>query len=244
MSQKNNILLLPKTSLVIDSSLLVYFDSYSYLTYPSAGLTTVKNLYGSINGGLINSPTFSSSSVGGIFTFDGLSQYINFGNSSPLQITVGTISCWFKASNLNTSYHGIVVKQNAWGLFLVNNVLAAFDWGNYYATGFNIAFGLKSTGVPLGTNTWTNVAMTFTQTLGSPLPGPPLNNAIVYVNGSPVLTTTVLNQDQFQPLQFAYANYPGQHLFGSIAQGMVYNRVLTPIEILQNFNATRSRFGI
>ena len=60
MSQKNNILLLPKKSLVIDSSLLIYFDCYNYLTYPSAGLTTVKNLYGSINGGLINSPNFSS----------------------------------------------------------------------------------------------------------------------------------------------------------------------------------------
>ena len=29
-----------------------------------------------------------------------------------------------------------------------------------------------------------------------------------------------------------------------IAQGIIYNRVLTPTEILQNFNATRSRFGV
>ena len=230
MSQKNNILLLPKKSLVIDSSLLIYFDCYNYLTYPSAGLTTVKNLYGSINGGLINSPTFSSSSVGGIFTFNGTNQYINCGNTSPLQITVGTVSAWVRATSGNSGYRGIITKQNAWGLFLLNNVFICYDWGNGVP---------RSTGITIGNSTWYNVAMTFTQTIGTPS-----NNVILYLNGLPVLTTTVKHSSHTASIQLAWANFAGQYLIGDIAQGMVYNKVLTATEVLQNFNATRSRFGI
>jgi hypothetical protein len=244
MSLTNTIILLPKKNLVIDSSLLIYFDCYNYFTYPSVGLTTIKNLYGSIDGSLINSPTFSSSSAGGIFTFNGTSQYINFGNTLPLRITVGTISCWFRATSGNSSFRGIITKQNAWGLFLIDNVLSAFDWGNYYASGFDINQGIRSTGINLGTNTWTNVTMTFSETVGIPTPGPPNNNVIIYINGSPVLTTTTLHRDHSAPIQFAYANFSPQFLAGSMAQGMVYNRVLTPSEITQNFEATRSRFNI
>jgi len=227
---------------IVTDGLILCVDAKNVKSYTNGSPTWVDISTGINNGTLINGPTFDS--INGSLTFDGINQYIDFGNNSKLQITVGTISLWMKATSGNNSFRGIIVKQNAWGLFLVDNVLASFDWGNYYATGFNIAFGLKSTGINLGNNTWTNVAMTFTQTLGSPLPGPPLNNVIVYVNGSPVLTTTILNQDQLNPLQIAYGNFPGQYFVGSIAQGIVYNRVLSVNEILQNYNALKTRFGL
>jgi hypothetical protein len=86
--------------------------------------------------------------------------------------------------------------------------------------------------------------MTFSETIGVVLPGPPNNNVVIYVNGIPVLTTTTLHSDHSAPIQFAGANFVGQYMVGSIAQGIVYNRVLTSSEILQNYNATKSRFGI
>jgi hypothetical protein len=36
----------------------------------------------------------------------------------------------------------------------------------------------------------------------------------------------------------------GSYLIGNIGQVLIYNRALTPGELLQNFNATRSRYGI
>jgi len=80
--------------------------------------------------------------------------------------------------------------------------------------------------------------MSFTQTIGTPS-----NNVILYLNGSPVLTTTVKHSVNTVSVQIAWANFSGQYLIGDIAQGMIYNRVLTPTEILQNYNATKSRFG-
>ena len=230
---------------ITKDGLLIYLDPSSPNSYYQLqGGTTLKDISGNANNGsLVNTPTFSTI-VNGMFTFNGTNQYINCGNSAALQITQGTISAWVRATSGNSSFRGIVVKQNAWGLFLNSNVLIAFDWGNYYASGFDINQGIRSTGINLGTNTWTNVTMTFSQTVGVATPGPPNNNVIIYVNGLPVLTTTTLHLDHTAPIQLAWANFAGQYLIGDIAQGLVYTKVLTATEVLQNFNATRSRFGI
>ena len=230
---------------IVNTGLLVYLDAASPNSYylPRAG-STWKDISGSSkNGSLVNTPTFSTT-VGGMFTFNGTNQYVNIGNTPDLQITVGTVSAWIRATSGNSSFRGIITKQNAWGLFLNSNVLIAFDWGNYYASGFDINQGIRNTGINLGTNTWTNVAMTFSQTVGVATPGPPNNNVIIYVNGSPVLTTTTLHRDHTASIQFAWANFTGQYMVGSIAQGMIYNRVLSASEVLQNFNSTKSRFGL
>ena len=231
---------------IVKEGLLIYIDPSSPNSYYKLQQgTTLKDISGKgNNASLVNSPTFSTS-VGNMFTFNGVNQYIDCGNTSQLQITEGTISVWVNATSGNNSFRGIITKQNAWGLFLINNVLCAFDWGNYLATcpSCNINAGIRSTGINLGTNTWTHVAMTFGETLGVVLPGPPNNNVVIYVNGIPVLTTTTLHSDHSAPIQFAWANFTGQYFSGSIAQGIIYNRSLTATEILQNYNSTKSRFG-
>ena len=216
---------------IVKDGLLIYLDPSSPNSYYQLQLgTTLKDISGNgNNGSLINSPTFSTT-VGNMFTFNGTNQYINCGNTSPLQITVGTVSAWVRATSGNSGYRGIITKQNAWGLFLLNNVFVCFDWGNGVP---------RSTGITIGNSTWYNVAMTFTQTIGTPS-----NNVILYLNGLPVLTTTVKHSSHTASIQLAWANFTGQYLIGDIAQGMVYNKVLTATEILQNFETTRSRFNI
>ena len=216
---------------IVKDGLLIYIDPSSPNSYYTLQLgTTLKDISGNgNNGSLVNSPTFSTS-VGNIFTFNGTNQYINCGNTSPLQITVGTVSAWVRATSGNSSYRGIITKQNAWGLFLLNNVFICYDWGNGVP---------RSTGITIGNSTWYNVAMTFTQTIGTPS-----NNVILYLNGLPVLTTTVKHGSHTNSIQLAWANFAGQYLIGDIAQGIVYNKVLTATEVLQNFNATKTRFGL
>jgi hypothetical protein len=79
--------------------------------------------------------------------------------------------------------------------------------------------------------------MSFTQTIGSPS-----NNAIIYVNGSPVLTTTIIHSDQ--SVQVTTDGNASQCMAGSISQIAIYNRVLSAAEITQNYNALRGRFGL
>jgi hypothetical protein len=231
---------------IIKDGLLIYLDGNSPNSYSKTLKgTTLKDISGNGNNGtLVASPTYDSTD--GFFTFNGTTQYINCGNSSNLQITEGSVSTWIKIPVTgNAGFRGIITKQNAWGLFAIDRVLCAFDWGNYLNTApLNIANGIRSTDVNLGTNTWTNVAMTFTQTIGTILPGPPNNNVVIYVNGSPVLTTTTLHVDHTASIQFAWANFTGQYLSCNLAQGLVYNKALTQEEILNNYNVTKSRFGL
>jgi len=213
---------------IVTSGLVLALDAANRKSYPGSG-TTWTDLSGrSNNGTLENTPSYSSSN-GGSLLFNGTTQRVVCGNASNLQITVGTISAWFNADNGNAGYNGIIAKQNAWGLFVASNVLVAYDWGNGAE---------RSTGITVGNSSWNYAAMTFTETTGTPS-----NNAIVYLNGRPVLTTTIKHQNNDVQVMVGEAN-AGQYFGGNIAQTSVYNRVLSASEIIQNFNALRGRYGI
>jgi len=213
---------------IVTSGLVLSLDAANVKSYPGSG-TTWTDLSGNGNNGtLTNSPTFSSAN-GGIFTFNGTNQFINCGNNSSIQITVGTISAWVRTTTPGASFRSIIAKQSAWGLFFNDGILVTYDWGNAQTrtTGLNIANGI-----------WNHTAMTFTQTVGTPS-----NNAIIYLNGASVLTTTIKHSNHNVNLQIAEAN-ANQFLNGNIASAQIYNRALSATEVLQNYNGTKSRFGI
>lgn len=212
---------------IVTSGLVLHLDAGNAASYPGSG-TTWTDLSGSGNNGtLVNGPTYSSAN-GGSIVFDGTNDTVNCGNAASLQITVGTISAWINATSDNSGFNGIITKQNAWGLFVFDNILVAYSWGGG---------GTRSTGVNVGNSTWTHVAMSFTETTGSPS-----NNAIIYVNGSPVLTTTVIHSNQSQ--QVTTDGSSSQCLSGNTSQIAIYNRVLSSTEITQNYNALRGRYGL
>ena len=213
---------------IVTNGLVLYLDATNQRSYVSGSTTWSDISRGGNNGTLTNGPTFSSAN-GGNIVFDGTNDYINCGNATNLQITVGSISAWVKTSTPGSSYRSIIAKQYAWGLFVRDNILVTYDWGNSAD---------RSTGINIADGTWKNVAMTFTQTIGSPS-----NNAIIYLNGTSVLTTTIRHNNQNNQVQIAEAN-ASQFLNGSISNAQVYNRVLTPLEIFQNYNATKARFGL
>ena len=102
---------------VVTSGLVLALDAGNTKSYPGTG-TTWTDLSGNSNTGtLISSPTFSSVN-GGSLTFNGSTNYVDCGNATNLQLYTGTIAAWIKASSGNSSYRGIIVKQNAWALFV------------------------------------------------------------------------------------------------------------------------------
>ena len=213
---------------IVLNGLVLCLDAANTKSYPGTGTTWTDLSGGGNTGTLQGSPTYSSAN-GGSLSFNGSSQYANCGNAGNLQITVGTISAWFNANNGNSGYNGIIAKRNAWGLFVADNVLVTFDWGNNAA---------RSTGITVGNSTWNYAAMTFTETVGTPS-----NNAIIYLNGNPILTTTIKHSLHIEQVQVGEANF-SQFFGGNISQASIYNRALSASEIQQNFNALRGRYGI
>ena len=217
---------------MVTSGLVLYLDAANAASYPGSGTGWTDLSNNGNSGTLTNAPTYSSVN-GGELIFNGTNQFVNCGNAASLQITTGTIGAWIKANNTNSSYNGIVVKQFAWSLFVLDNVLVAYDWGNS---------ATRTTGVTVGNNTWTNVAMSFTETIGTPS-----NNITIYVNGSSVLTSTVKHaSNQTVSLAIGDGSVPSssQSFGGSMSQVTVYNRVLSQAEVTQNYNAIKGRYGL
>jgi hypothetical protein len=215
----------PKT---ITNGLVLYLDAANKKSYPGSG-TSWTDLSGNSNTGtLTNGPTFSAANMGSIL-FDGTNDYVDCGNNSSIQITVGTISAWMKTTTNDSSYRGIIAKQYNYSLFVKNSYLIAYDWGNSAD---------RSTSVNVIDGTWKNVVLTFSENSGTPS-----NNAIFYINGISVLTSTiksVLNSDNL----LVGRNAATQEFNGNIAMVQIYNRVLSATEVAQNYTATKSRFGL
>ena len=221
---------------IVRNGLVLCLDAASLRSYPGSG-TTWSDLSGNnITGSITGSSTFPTynSSNNGVLVFNGTNNVVDLRNPSTLQITVGSISIWFRGVQAPAvaggGFTGLITKQSAWGLFMSGSLLVTYDWG---------AGGTRSTNRNIGDNNWYNICMTFTETSGTPS-----NNAIVYLNGSPVLTTTVRNSSQTVSVQIGNGGVASQFLSGSVGNASIYNRVLSPSEILQNFNATKARFGL
>lgn len=167
----------------------------------------------------------------GSLLFNGTTGYVDCGNDQSLRMNVGTVSVWFRADSSNSGFNGLVAKQNAWGLFVLNNILVGYDWGSNQPL---------NTGITVGNNTWNQATLTFANTLGV---GVSANNANIYHNGVKVLTGTIRYSNDTVTVQIGDAN-ASQLYGGRVAQVLIYNRELTSEEVLQNYNALKGRFGL
>jgi hypothetical protein len=218
---------------VVTEGLVLYLDAANTKSYISGSTTWNDLSRNGNNGTLINEPTFNSDN-GGNLVFNGTNEYVNCGNVSSLQSTIGSVSAWVKTTTPGNSYRSIIAKQNSWGLFIKDSILMTYDWGTVND---------RTTGINISDSTWKNVAMTFTETTGTPL-----NNVIIYLNGTPVLTTTVKYAANNVNVEIGRGGSIGpgsaQFINGSISQALLYNKVLTATEVLQNYNATKGRYGL
>jgi hypothetical protein len=210
---------------IVTNGLVMYVDASNTRSYSGSGLTA-NGLIGGIGGTLVNGVGFTATN-NGIFTFDGTNDYINFGNSSILQQSSGTISAWAKTSSPGSGYRGIIAKQGAYGLFYTNSALVAYDWA---------ADAPRSTGINIADNSWKNVVLTYQSGVS--------NGTRIYINGVSVLTTTITIQSQVANLFGGAEANASQYASCQISSFNMYNRALTAQEVLQNYNTTKGRYGI
>ena len=210
-------------TIIVTDGLVIYLDAANTRSYSGSG-TSSNSLVGGIGATLVNGVGFTSSN-NGAFTFDGSNDYINFGNSSAVQQSSGTLSAWAKASSPGGGYRGIIAKQGAYGLFYTDSVLVAYDWA---------ADAPRSTGVNIADNTWKNVVLTYQSGVS--------NGTRIYINGVSVLTTTITVLNQTGNLFGGAEANAGQYASCQISSFMFYNRALSATEVLQNYNATKGRY--
>jgi len=155
---------------------------------------------------------------GNALAFDGVNDVVNLGNSAAVQLSQGTIEAWIKTPNAGGSWRGIVVKQMAYGMFMADNVLVAYEWNGR---------GNISSGMRLDDNKWHHVAFSFSINA---------NNCNLYVDGVKKVTTTFLMYHQGVGLGIGNGSVNDniQYFNGAIDDVRVWNTARTEAEIQAN----------
>jgi hypothetical protein len=215
---------------IVTNGLVLYLDAANYQSYVS-GSTTWRDLSGNNNSGsLVNGPTYNSGNAGSI-VFDGTNDYVNCGTNSSLDFGTGsaTIGAWFKTSN---NVGALCTKRQGTGFQLY-----VFS-GRLYADGAGTPTGVYST-ANVNTNIWKYGVVVYDRSGGL---------IRLYVNGNADGTTalggTTLTDTGSCNIGRATLGAPGDYFNGIISQVSVYNRALSASEVLQNYNATKGRFGL
>jgi hypothetical protein len=171
-----------------------------------------------------------NSASGGVIFFDGTNDYTSIGSSSTFAFGTGnfTLDVWIYPYNFSSYVHMIALPdQNTFALKANINDGAIYFYTPTYTTAGS------TTGWTLTANTWNNVIFKRESSVG-----------YAFLNGvSKGSKTGFTNNFSTQAMNI---HYGGVSEFSSCGVSVikVYNRSLTNDEIIQNFNNTRSRFGI
>lgn len=218
----------PKTT---TNGLVLCLDAADKNSYPGTG-TTWTDLSGNANNGtLTNGPTFNGSN-GGCIVFDGVDDYINILNNSSFNVTDNiSVEMWVRIETTQSNNLGFLIKYANGYLFYivgVNNTFA-FDSRNGDGTYY------RTTGT-------TNIKDGVWKYLVGQKSGLSYK---VYVNGVLEGSTTANSVGSIAGnVNLKLGTDDGTYLNGRIATFKIYNRALSADEVLQNYNATKSRFGL
>lgn len=204
---------------IVTDGLILCLDAANRQSYPGSG-TVWRDLAGSNNGTLINGPTFSSAN-GGVIALDGGNDYIDI----PINLTNTNYTIMGASRYVVVGGRTFSAKNNNW---LMGH------WGsttqNHFANGWVTGSGVG----PSDTN-WRIYAATGNYSGDS---------WAFYVNG--VLNAGPNAGGSNGPNGFAIGSYAAGSEFSNshISFLICYNRVLTPAEILQNYNALKGRYNL
>ena len=233
---------------IITDGLVLALDAGNTKSYPGSG-TTWSDLSGNLNSGILtNGPTFNGAN-GGSIVFDGTNDYVNGSYPTALNSTQAfTLECVVTA---NASVAALATFQRII---------------SYTSASFNIQLGLarSSTSGLTGIQervfyVTRNVGSTAAHFTVANIPTGSIYHVVstfngisthqMYLNGiasvnNGATSTTIASSVNANTFFIGQRGDNAGYVSGSIYNVKVYNRALSANEVLQNFNATRGRFGV
>ena len=216
---------------IVKDGLVLDLDAAKKESYPGSGTRWNDIAGGVITGSLTNGPTFDGNN-GGSIVFDGTNDYINLPSSYVLSSTGFTYSIWAQRTGTgNQGTRGIIISNRSTYIdvgFNTNDILFSLILTN--AQNLIIASGLA-----VGLGIWAHYAATYNK-----------QTAVLYLNGTQVASSNYNYDIVSASNYFTIGQYDGNsyNFNGKISSAQLYNRALSSTEILQNYNATKTRFGL
>jgi hypothetical protein len=227
---------------IVTNGLVLHLDAAQLRSYPTTG-TTWTDLSGTGNNGtLTNGPTFSSAN-GGSIVFDGTNDYVGLGTPSSLNIVNNntTINAWVNLNVFPVAGSPFTVYAKGFDGTSEQVVLRITNTSIFIGT-FNNSGGTKSTTVLhaglITTGNWVHITGQYDNDTWK-----------IYTNGT-LRASTLTNQGSYSstaPCSIGggwLTTQYGRFFNGRISYLEVYNTALSATEVLQNFNATKSRYGL
>lgn len=200
---------------IVRDGLVLYLDAGSPNSYPGSGNTWKDISKVNQNNGTLNGVTFNPLNGGSFVWNDGLDN-ITLNAMQNLSYTSSTVCFWLK--NLDTRF--VFLSRGSSGPYLGAIWVGGNANGNWYHNGVgsptSYRNGVLSTS-SLNNNTWNYYTFT---------------NCNFSQSTSWKLSLKILNYTDWE-----FSD-------GELSMVKIYNRALTNQEILQNYNATKGRFGL
>ncbi len=236
-SRQNNYVapVIPSVPSIVTNGLVFNVDAANTSSYTGSSSvwndlsgTNHINFYGNSSYNTNATPTFSGDGGGSLVTTGIFGKSVS--NSGISGTVARSMEAWVKfnsvAGNAVISIGGSVVLNNTlYELMAFNSNVIEHYWGNF-----------TQSSTVLATNTWYHIVIVYDGT----------TNHYVYVNGVQVgfSSTPTLNTSN-TPIYIGTTVTTSWGAFdGKIAALRIYNRALSSIDITNNFNVLKSRFGL
>ena len=223
---------LDHSPIIVTDGLSLYTDAVNTRSYVGSGIT-VNGLVSGIGLTLVNGVGFGTTGTS-YFILDGTNDNITF--STPNPGTILSIELWAKIKLFNG---GMIFGFNLYDV-----------WTNGGAMGFNTAqgdqYGISSTQVTnLGLlNQWKHYVFEMRSDI-------PYTNNKIYINSQNQSLSQLLGSEGSSNRNFNSGNGRisswladnNYYIPMDLAQFRIYNRALSATEIVQNYHATKKRYG-
>ena len=218
---------------IVKDGVVLCLDAADKNSYIGSG-TTWSDLSPSGNDGTLSAAAIGTD-VPGSMDFNGSSEYLTVTNSTSLQIAANiTYDWWFKTTS--TSGEDWFFSNNIGSTPLV---MSSIDNSGGIQFQFTDDDGTSVSGKYTDTSTltgWHHIALVSSGT-----------TATLYTDTVQKITDTDGSFDTITlttDFEIARDTRADRYFAGSMDIFRIYNKALTPKEVLQNFNAQRSRFGV
>ena len=233
---------------IVTDDLVLCLDAANPRSYPGSGTIWSDISRRGNSGVLTNGPTYNSAN-GGSIVFDGIDDFSTSGNIGT--INAFTISIWFYPTSVTNYENPIDCNYNFNGI--AGNVgprLEMYDIGRLVwvwsgdTTGnsnFYVSDALES---GLISNTWHNavISRSSDNSILNYLDGE-LKTTAITTFGTP--SATFVNVFSNVTIGKGFSIGGAERIYtGRVANTLIYNRALSLPELNQNYNATRTRFGL
>lgn len=225
----------------VTNGLALYYDPSNTLSYSGSGATILDMSGNGLNGNLSNI-TYTDP----YFVYNGTSSQVSVTDNTLLEPGTGdwTMEVWFNTTEFKTGSAGVLLGKfdPGGGSQDVSYSVRTNNTGSLYAQIGDGAGGyINSTTYQTSLNTWAQVTYVWKNVAA--------NSLETYINGSSIGSVAhSLAQILNTTANLYIGSYNGgeysQWFNGKIGIVRMYNRALSGTEVLQNYNANKSIYGL